>query len=141
MTCCMRMLWREFDQSFDPFDLWYALASGDKPRLAAYFDGNKGHITYLRCIQGHSREGITQETLGQKQLSSTEVPEYAYHGTKAAVIESIALRGIIPGGLVQHQSRTTGSLVYRHPALARYQRTHCPTLHRLSLPFRNCLYS
>ncbi len=115
LTCCGRMVWREQDQTFDPFWLMWAMTSGDKPRFAVYFDTQKDLVTHIRAVQGHSRDGITQASLGSKQLISTDLPQYAYHGTKEALVILIAEKGIVPGGLLKTGGRPEAYLTTTPP--------------------------
>ncbi len=101
----MRCVSREVDALFNPFNLPDALASGDEQRFQFYYDEGKKTITHLRAMQGHSRYGVTQQTMGHKPLSYDQIPVYAYHGTKHCCVESIALQGIIPGGLAKGNTR------------------------------------
>ncbi len=94
----------------------------DKLRFAVYFDTQMDKVTHIRAVQGHSRDGITQAALGSKQMVSTDLPQYAYHGTREALVTLIAEKGIVPGGLLKRVS--TRGLPHHITPVAGYQCPH-----------------
>ena len=73
-------------------------AKGGSKRRYQYCSDDSGRILYLRALQGHSGNNLTDPTLQDNVVIGSGIFRYIYHIGCAFNLHSIINNGLIPGG-------------------------------------------